>query len=389
MNIRFRLLKTQSLRLWFQMSQVYYAVARGRKVGIYKTWAECNAQVVGFSFPKYRKFPSESEAQTFIDQNRLEISPPTVKLSSQNSIRNFHGAPSPSKFPDKTLSTSAEKSPKSNFMKRNLSMSATQRSPKSKSSIKQELQSLKYDSSKLKERLKNFVQEQEALINNIDQRIDGIINILDDDDEGEGEISSPPPAKKRNIEADEDKASQNQYFDCEDFDYLDVAQTTSSLEGLVRDENGFVHVYTDGSCENNGKKGARAGCGIFWADGHSWNRGQPASRATNNAAEIEAITEAVKTANAMGIHKLKIHTDSKFAIQCVTEWMPGWKKKGWKTAEGKPVKNRVELEVLDQAIKESRIEISWQHVRGHIGIHGNERADALARLGAESYVAQK
>ena len=370
------------------MSQTFYAVARGKKVGIYNSWAECKAQVDGFSFPKYRKFPSESEAQTFIDENRLEISPPSLKHSNQKSVR-FQGRLLDIS-PLKTLSTSAERSPKSNFMKRNLSMSATQRSPKSKSSIKQELQNLKHDSSKLKERLKNFMQEQEALINNIDQRIDGIINIIGDDDEvGEAEISSPPPAKKRNIEADKDNSSQ--YFDCEDSDYLEVANTTSSLplEGLFQDEKGFVHVYTDGSCENNGRAGARAGCGIFWADGHPWNKGTPASRATNNAAEIQAITEAVKMAHAKGIQKLKILTDSKFAIQCVTEWMPGWKKKGWKTATGQPVKNRAELEVLDRAMKESEIKISWQHVRGHIGIHGNERADALARMGAESYVEQK
>ena len=238
------------------------------------------------------------------------------------------------------------------------------------------------------------MQEQEVLINNIDQKIDGIINILDDDDdeEGEAEISSHPPAKKRNLETEADDGSQ--YFDAEDSDlYLevDVDQSTSSspLNKLKQDKNGYVHVYTDGSCENNGRAGARAGCGIFWADGHPWNNGIPASRATNNAAEIEAITEAVKKAHAEGIKKLKIHTDSKFALQCVNEWMPGWKKKGWKTATGQPVKNRAELEVLDRAITESEIKISWEHVRGHIGIHGNERADALARMGAESYVEQK
>jgi len=384
MNIRFQFLRIQSLRLCFEMNQVFYAVARGKNVGIYKTWSECKSQIDGYSYPKFRKFSTESEAQAFIDENRLQISPSPVKPSNQKAVA----------FPDltKSILASVQRSPKSsNVIKRNMSEGA-QRSPKSKSSVKQELQSLKHDSSVLKERLKNFMQEQEVLINNIDQKIDGIINTLDDDDddeEGEAEISSHPPAKKRNLETE---VNGSQYFDCdEDSDYLEVEQSTSSspLKGLDQDKNGYIHVYTDGSCENNGRAGARAGCGIFWADGHPWNNGIPASRATNNAAEIEAITEAVKKAHAEGIKKLKIHTDSKFALQCVNEWMSGWKKKGWKTATGQPVKNRAELEVLDRAITESEIKISWEHVRGHIGIHGNERADALARMGAESYVEQK
>ena len=381
MNISLQLLKIQTLRLCFEMNQTFYAVARGKNVGIYKTWAECKAQTDGYSFPKFRKFPTESEAQAFIDENRLEISPSPVKPSNKKTVA----------FPDltKSILASVQRSPKSsNVIKRNMSEGA-QRSPNSKSSVMQELQSLKHDSSVLKERLKNFMQEQEVFINNIDQKIDGIINMLDDDDEGEAEISSHPPAKKRNLETE---VNGSQYFDCdEDSDYLEVEQSTSSspLKGLDQDKNGYIHVYTDGSCENNGRAGARAGCGIFWADGHPWNNGIPASRATNNAAEIEAITEAVKKAHAEGIKKLKIHTDSKFALQCVNEWMPGWKKKGWKTATGQPVKNRAELEVLDRVITESEIKISWEHVRGHIGIHGNERADALARMGAESYVEQK
>ena len=88
------------------------------------------------------------------------------------------------------ISASFQRSPKSsNFIQRN--MSAAQRSPKSKSSMKQELQSLKNDRSVLKERLKNFMLEQEVMINNIDQKIDGIINILnDEDEEGEAEIGA-------------------------------------------------------------------------------------------------------------------------------------------------------------------------------------------------------
>ena len=127
---------------------------------------------------------------------------------------------------------------------------------------------------------------------------------------------------------------------------------SSDISGLHKDQDGYVHVYTDGSCEGNGKDNARAGYGIWWADNHNLNRGEPATnRATNNTAEIEAATEAIKLATKNGgIAKLKIHTDSDFLIQCVNDWMPGWKKKNWRTSVGEPVKNRKELEDLDEAI---------------------------------------
>ena len=166
MNISLQLLKIQTLRLCFEMNQTFYAVARGKNVGIYKTWAECKAQTDGYSFPKFRKFTTESEAQAFIDEHRLEISPSPVKPLNQKAVT----------FPDQSrfILASVQRSPKSsNVIKRNMSEGA-QRSPKSKSSVKQELQSLKHDSSVLKERLKIFMQEQEVLINNIDQKIDAL-----------------------------------------------------------------------------------------------------------------------------------------------------------------------------------------------------------------------
>lgn len=128
--------------------------------------------------------------------------------------------------------------------------------------------------------------------------------------------------------------------------------TTTHENGLHRDDEGYVHVYTDGSCENNGRSGARAGYGIWWADNHPLNRGEAAAKPTNNAAEIEAASQAVKLASKAGITKLRIFTDSKFTIQCVTSWMPSWKRNGWKTAKNEPVKNQKELEDLDCALKQ-------------------------------------
>lgn len=128
---------------------------------------------------------------------------------------------------------------------------------------------------------------------------------------------------------------------------------SEAAKGLHVDNEGYVHVYTDGSCENNGKTGARGGYGVWWADGHGLNKGEAATRATNNAAEIEAVTEAVRIARSLSILKLKVLTDSKFVIQSVTEWMSNWKRNGWMTSKNEAVKNRTEFEELDRVLNAS------------------------------------
>ena len=83
-------------------------------------------------------------------------------------------------------------------------------------------------------------------------------------------------------------------------------QVNVKNDGLKYDEDGYVVVYTDGACENNGKTNAKAGYGIFWGDNHPLNRSEPASRATNNAAEIEAVTETVKLGTIHKLRRLKL-----------------------------------------------------------------------------------
>ena len=138
--------------------------------------------------------------------------------------------------------------------------------------------------------------------------------------------------------------------------------------------------------------GARAGIGVWFNHHHKHNISAPVSssfRATNNAAEIEAAIEAVKKAKSAGIKELSINTDSQFMIQCMSTWIHGWKRKGWVTSDGKPVKNKDELVVLDAEMngEDTDITVRWNHVAGHAGVEGNEMADELAREGAKKYVA--
>jgi len=100
---------------------------------------------------------------------------------------------------------------------------------------------------------------------------------------------------------------------------------------------------------------------------------------TNNRMEMTAAIEAL---NALkGPREVILYTDSKYVMDGINKWMPAWKKRGWKTANKKPVKNQDLWQALDEAV--SRHKIKWNWVRGHTGVDGNEEADALANRGID------
>jgi len=148
----------------------------------------------------------------------------------------------------------------------------------------------------------------------------------------------------------------------------------------------FVHVYTDGACPDNGKAGAKAGIGVWWNHDHTLNisRRVVGSKQTNNVAEIQAISMALTQAITAGVPKLQVNTDSQFVINSVTQWIPGWKNKGWRTASGQEVKNKDDFIELDKIMQQKgSMEIRWNHVKGHSDVEGNIEADKLAVAGAK------
>lgn len=104
--------------------------------------------------------------------------------------------------------------------------------------------------------------------------------------------------------------------------------------------------------------------------------------ATNNQGELKAVLELFR-ATAHVDDDLLVLCDSQYVINSVTKWMPGWKRKGWRKADGSPVMNLELLKELDEAITGRRYEFEW--VKGHIGHELNEAADARARAVAEAY----
>jgi ribonuclease HI len=100
---------------------------------------------------------------------------------------------------------------------------------------------------------------------------------------------------------------------------------------------------------------------------------------TNNRMELTAAIEALNALKRPST--VALHTDSKYVMHGITEWMHNWKKRGWKTANKKPVKNQDLWMALDEAI--ARHDITWKWVKGHDGDPGNEEADRLANLGID------
>jgi ribonuclease HI len=138
-----------------------------------------------------------------------------------------------------------------------------------------------------------------------------------------------------------------------------------------------VTIYTDGACKGNPGPG---GWGAWLRSGeHERELWGGERQTTNNRMELQAVIEAL---NALrGPSLVQMHVDSEYVRNGITTWIHGWKRRGWRTADNKPVKNVDLWQRLEAATVPHRIE--WHWVRGHSGDPGNERADVLANRGVE------
>ena len=134
----------------------------------------------------------------------------------------------------------------------------------------------------------------------------------------------------------------------------------------------MILVSTDGSCLRN------PGGAIGWAwvnhDGTTASGG--AASGTNQLAELMALQNAIES--HPGAEPLQIESDSKYAIQCASVWVAGWKRKGWRTASGSAVQNLAQVQGIARAITERVGPVAFTWVRGHVGNEFNEQADVLA-----------
>ena len=125
--------------------------------------------------------------------------------------------------------------------------------------------------------------------------------------------------------------------------------------------------------------------GWAWViDGKQWRAGGW-PRATNNQGELMAVLDLLHATAHRADEPLHILCDSQYVINSVTQWMPGWKRKGWRKADGKPVLNRELLEPIDEALVGRTVTFEW--VKGHAGHPLNEAADDRARAAATAFQA--
>lgn len=142
--------------------------------------------------------------------------------------------------------------------------------------------------------------------------------------------------------------------------------------------NELVRIYADGACRGNpgpGGWGALIQIGALQRELHG---GEP--HTTNNRMELTAVIRALES---LAQHStVEVYTDSQYVQKGITEWLPNWKRRGWRTADKQPVKNAELWQQLEA--RAGAHKVSWHWVRGHAGHAGNEQADALANLGIDS-----
>ncbi|BFZ16833.1 hypothetical protein BsWGS_19871 [Bradybaena similaris] len=332
----------------------FYGVKRGRVPGVYTTWPECENQVKGFQKPVYKKFSSFEAA--------LEFAAPNASATSEPAEREYNSFASqlPTAAPATSTTSHSHAAAKSAAAPTCNTCCQCSQHAASIASLSSNVDSLntqmKYITTIVEKLSQRFLE--------VESKASGL------------ERAFMAPGSKRAFSTHAGNTANGTSDKRPKFD-----TDAETFTGRKFSDSEGTHVFTDGGCFDNGRNGARAGIGVFWA----WNDLDNVSerlpgRPTNNRAEIHAAVRAVQIAKKKGIQNLILHTDSQFLINGITKWIRGWKKNQWKKTTGSPVINQKDFEELDRELQ--GMNVKWVYVRGHSGDPSNEEADLLARQGA-------
>lgn len=152
----------------------------------------------------------------------------------------------------------------------------------------------------------------------------------------------------------------------------------------------MITIYTDGACRRNQHANNKGGWGCVLTDEstnkvkHYWGH---QANTTNSRMEMMAVIKALHAISNRPCSEVTIYSDSNFVIRGMNEWLSGWKSRGWKKANKKPVENKdLWLQIDELSAKHA---VTWCHVKGHSGVQGNTIADKLANRGADGHTGSK
>ncbi|KAL9101525.1 MAG: hypothetical protein Q9163_003221 [Psora crenata] len=303
----------------------FYAVRSGRVPGIYTDWPSAQEQITGWQKPKHRCFTSRAEAQRFLDEDGSKSEASSIAPQEDNpSFFTFNDAAGPLHSPVPSSSRKKAKKPVNG-------------------------------SHKAKQELTEYIEPYEP---------------------GTGPL--PPGAVDGfdpNIMLDP-QTGQLVYKTQEQRQATKPGPTGGSLTGPIR-------VHTDGSSLGNGTAGAFAGIGVYFGPRDKRNVSEmlPGARQTNQRAELAAILRALEMVPRN--RDVVIITDSRYSIDCVTNWHVNWRRNGWKNTAGKAVENRDIIENVLAKIQERDglgVQTDFEWIKGHSTCEGNIQADKLATV---------
>jgi ribonuclease HI len=314
----------------------FYAVAKGKNVGVFADWKECKKQVKGFSHASYKKFKTKFEAEKFIEN----------KLNSNEEEEN-------------KLNSNEEEEIKLN------SKVSKENKLNSKVSKENKLNSNEEEENKL-----NSNEEEEIKLNSKVSKE----NKLNSNEEEENKLNSN--------EEEENKLNSNEE---EEIKLNSKVSKEIKLNSKVSKEGENFFVYTDGACSHNGSQNAKAGIGIYFGENDERNVSKRIiGKQTNNTAELTAIIETYKIIeNDVKLRKvITIVSDSIYAIKCATSYGEKCSKNGYKKRNGTCVTNK-ELVKNAYEIYRNEKNVNFIHCMAHTkktDIHslGNACADRLA-----------
>ncbi|KIW37882.1 uncharacterized protein PV06_09864 [Exophiala oligosperma] len=349
----------------------FYAVREGKEPGIYETWPECLSQVKGFKGAVFKTFQNLHEAQAWMEGKPLtesRVNPADQKYYAVQSGK------VPGVYTDWTQAQAQIRGfskPKHKKFNTRIEAEAFVAAGK-KPSGPDQAQNLTPE-----EEIRRLIVRNSAP----GLQINGTYAPTDKDGNPYDVARRPlPPGAEDGYDPNVKLTPDGRIVDR-------TEDEKNRTKMMAREKNppGMLRIYTDGSSLKNGQAGARAGVGVFFGpqDPKNVSEALKGSKQTNQRAELTAILRAL---NIAPLHReITIYTDSKYSIDCVTNWYKNWKKNNWTNSKGKPVENKdLVVEIRDKI--EEREQFSkgtyFVWVKGHSDNPGNIAADRLAVAGA-------